>query len=342
MEVLFHLLRLGINSFMFDKSIYIVTLRKLKTAIMAKKYWMAMVCCATILSVNAQFVDGFEWAAGGVCPSHWANGPGATPFCPIIGNVGAHSGTYLALMGADPASDDYLLYMGNRVSGEAGIEFYAYIPSGKEAYVSLQGTLPTTIGEWLVGNIFFNEALGSPGEGVIDFASNDPNDWALFNFPHDEWFRIVMNFDMTGGMANATWSMSVANEIIVSEGTPFTNAAGDIPSSLGGLNFYAISVDAELYTDDFNYIIDGQLELRLGLEDQFLNTTKVFPNPVSDVLTIDSSIPIDSITVYDLKGTIVLHAQNSLELDMASLITGVYFVEIRSENAKMVKRVIKK
>ncbi|MFT5249159.1 MAG: hypothetical protein ACI93P_000882 [bacterium] len=35
-----------------------------------------------------------------------------------------------------------VLDLGNKIFGEWGIEFWVYIPSGKEAVMSLQGTVP--------------------------------------------------------------------------------------------------------------------------------------------------------------------------------------------------------
>ena len=91
-----------------------------------------------------------------------------------------------------------VLDLGNKIFGEWGIEFWVYIPSGKEAVMSLQGTVPYEQGNSVVGNIYFNEDLANPTLGIV-------SDWALgevsFCFPHDQWFRIVMNWDIS----SATW-----------------------------------------------------------------------------------------------------------------------------------------
>ncbi len=74
-----------------------------------------------------------------------------------------------------------------------------------------------------------------------------------FDFPHNEWFRIVMNVDISLGINAATWQFYVYDMGILSPGTPFTNENGEYPEKLGGILFSSTSSNNELYVDDFNY-----------------------------------------------------------------------------------------
>jgi hypothetical protein len=75
---------------------------------------------------------------------------------------------------------------------------------------------------------------------------------------------------------------------------------------------------------------------------------KVFPNPVSDVLTIQTgqtTAGTIKIEVSDVKGDIVLHENlavtgNSVKLNVSGLSPGVYFMRITSGNETLVRKVI--
>lgn len=72
---------------------------------------------------------------------------------------------------------------------------------------------------------------------------------------------------------------------------------------------------------------------------QVATHTRVFPNPVTDVLQVVSDKPIESIAVYSLDGKVVYTApspQNTI--DLKYLTTGLYLVVINQvENFKIVK-----
>ncbi|MBZ0326128.1 MAG: T9SS type A sorting domain-containing protein [Altibacter sp.] len=140
--------------------------------------------------------------------------------------------------------------MGNKIFGQWGLGFYAYIPSGKVSYYNLQGTVPVGAGEWIVGNFFFNQDNANPGVGKID-------DTALgvvpFAFPHDEWFYIAMNVDISAGINASTWEYWVDGVEVIPAGTPFTDNAGTYPTSLGGIDFFSITADNMMWLDTFVY-----------------------------------------------------------------------------------------
>jgi len=178
----------------------------------------------------AQLTDDMEWSSGN-CQNHWIVG---FPLeCPYVATGGGHTGEQSGYMPNDGLTDN-VLDLGSKIFGTWAIEFWMYVPAGREAYWNLQGEIPIGTGEWIVGNIFFNQDGANPGMGLID-------DTALgavsFDFPHDNWFRIAMYFDITFGIGASTWGMSVDNEIVIPQGTPFTNSSGTYPTSLGGIDF---------------------------------------------------------------------------------------------------------
>ena len=95
----------------------------------------------------------------------------------------------------------------------------------------------------------------------------------------------------------------------------------------------------QLNIDDLG-VIGTSLGLEHVGESQFL----FFPNPVNDVLTINAQVSIDSITVYNMLGQTVITSTpntNDSTVDMSTLQTGAYFVQVSINNTLNTVRVIK-
>ncbi len=80
----------------------------------------------------------------------------------------------------------------------------------------------------------------------------------------------------------------------------------------------------------------------LSVTDFDFASTKIFPNPTSGVIHVSSRIDIDAIEVYSVVGHKVLTVVNSNKVDLSALNSGVYFIEIHSENSSTTKKIIKK
>lgn len=80
-----------------------------------------------------------------------------------------------------------------------------------------------------------------------------------------------------------------------------------------------------------------------------LNTIKLYPDPTSGVVTIQSSnlTEITELTIYNLQGQVLVsdnktHVNGNLQIDVSSFEDGVYFVRIDSVESSVIIRVIKK
>ncbi|NND61633.1 MAG: T9SS type A sorting domain-containing protein [Flavobacteriaceae bacterium] len=216
---------------------------------MKKKYCLAAVVFLLALQSFAQFIDDVEYPPGATPGNWWICDTIACTSLPTVMEY-ANTGEYSVKVGDDPTTIDADLSLGNKTEGVWGLSYYMYVPIDKEAYFNLQGVVPIGSGEWIVGNIFLNQDLANPGVGLIDNCVGAP---VNFNFPHGEWFNVTMNFDFSMGIANSTWSMMVDGITVIQDGTPFTDNQGTIPTSLGGVNWYAISTNNTYYLDTFVY-----------------------------------------------------------------------------------------
>jgi hypothetical protein len=110
-----------------------------------KKYFFFGVLCLYALNLQAQFTDDMESYTDGepINEAHWTDaGCGGSEGCGLIAtSAKAHGGLLSGFVPGD-GTTQAVLDLGNKIFGEWGIEFWVYIPSGKEAVMSLQGTVP--------------------------------------------------------------------------------------------------------------------------------------------------------------------------------------------------------
>lgn len=82
----------------------------------------------------------------------------------------------------------------------------------------------------------------------------------------------------------------------------------------------------------------------VSLSENHLAGLRVYPNPVSDMLTIVANEPV-MLRITDLKGQTLLIDQNrqaNRRISLSDFPSGIYLFEIRSENATVVKRIVKR
>lgn len=82
----------------------------------------------------------------------------------------------------------------------------------------------------------------------------------------------------------------------------------------------------------------------LGIDDEFLAKSITFyPNPVANLLTIDSEIPLKKVEIYSVLGRKVKEVKSDFEsIPTNNLSNGIYVVRMFSENGLTTKKLIKK
>lgn len=246
----------------------------------------------------------------------------------------AVSGTQSMLVGGDGV--DPVLDLGNKIFGTWYLTHQMYVPSGKEAYMNIQGQTPIGSGEWVIGNWFFNYQLATPGEGSID---NSALGNVTFNFPHDEWFEVQVNVDISNGISLATIEIKVDGVDVLPAGTAFTDSAGTVPTSLGGVNIYSISTENEVYFDDYVFS-----DTNVGTQDFAAKGFSAYPNPVNNVLNLQANEAISNVAIFNVLGQEVYRANiNAMtsQVDMSQMASGAYFVKVNIGGVEGTVKVIK-
>jgi hypothetical protein len=107
---------------------------------------------------------------------------------------------------------------------------------------------------------------------------------------------------------------------------------------------YIFKSDKGVFNERFTVLFEE--ESILGDHETVLEQIVLFPNPTRDILNIVSPLPIERISLYDIRGREILIQefthQGSYQLDLTELDTAMYFVQIDTDQGSITKRVTKK
>jgi len=101
------------------------------------------------------------------------------------------------------------------------------------------------------------------------------------------------------------------------------------------------------YSHSLSNLEDNRLQSTIGIKDLIAGTLKVYPNPFTDLATIQFENPANKpyqFTIRDISGKLVRSSQlvtgSEFELHRGDLMAGYYFVELRGDNIYRGKVVI--
>lgn len=227
----------------------------------------------------------------------------------------------------------------NATSGTWSTKWKMFIPKGNSAYFNLQGNATPSAGAnlvFLTRGIEFNRANQTPEEGIILDTGE------TFAFPNNEWFTItvVVYIDEVDVENESYYEVYFNDENIgtyaqqigfyyPNRPTPPTGAF----NGFDAVNFFPIEAASKFYVDDIEFK-EGDI---LNTNNFSVDTFSVFPNPVKDILTINTTknTSIKTIHVYNMTGKLILKTSpnsKSTKIDMNTLSSGLYLVKATSDN----------
>lgn len=84
----------------------------------------------------------------------------------------------------------------------------------------------------------------------------------------------------------------------------------------------------------------------LGVENLSAKSYKLYPNPVTDVLKIESQENVQQVSLYSITGQLLITItpqSNMIEVDVAPFVSGIYILKIQNNNGNIIiNRVVKK
>lgn len=264
----------------------------------------------------------------------WANTPGTAEDTPIS-NEQALSGSLSAKF-SGPAlggPTDIVLRLGDRTTGRYLLGWSMYIPSGFGGYFNLQHNEVIGAGSWMMDVTFLpNNSVEFLVGGVTNTGT----------YESDTWFDVIMVIDLD----------QQTGFITVGEDSQFSWQTGiPGPSRLGAVNFFSYAGGAPAvptyYIDDVAFLDLGNV----GIGEEAAVQLGVFPNPTTDLLTVElSGNTTQAIaSLVDLTGRVVLDgftfASNAgvsrTQLDLRALPTGLYLLRVQDGSNELVRRVTK-
>ncbi len=133
-------------------------------------------------------------------------------------------------------------------------------------------------------------------------------------------------------------ALTLETTAIISEMTPLTEYCFTVVS--------IIKVDANNFPEEISEPSEVACVYTLGVEE--LETSfNIYPNPVENELFLATEMNVEEVAIYDVYGRQTLSHQisksTSLQvINVAELNSGVYFVNIKTNNGNVVKRFVKK
>ena len=191
--------------------------------------------------------------------------------------------------------------VGQDIDGEAAVDF-----SGAFVSISDDGT---------------RVAIGATSN---DDAGNNAGHVRVFDFIGDDWVKVGIDID---GEANGNASGAAVN---------FSND--------GNILFIGAPGNDDTDTDSGHVRAYNTSNL-LNVENFDLNDINIYPNPTKGVVSFETNlISLFNLTLYDITGKMIkkyTDFSDNQTIDISYLVSGVYFIEINSNDNNIIKRVIK-
>lgn len=222
-------------------------------------------------------------------------------------------------------------------------------------------------GDILFGNgdlTFANFSTNVPPSGAIGDANNDGfldvfrnGNIYINNTNSNNWIKI----NTVGTMSNIN-GIGARVEIVTPSGTQIRDVrSGEGFEFMSSLNtHFGVGSDTSITSITIYWpsgIVDQVLNpaintthnivegSALTVEDETLKDMVIYPNPVDNILTIETSANItDKIaSVFDINGRrVISHKLKSNTLDVSFLESGIYFLRLESQGKSMKRKFIKK
>ncbi|MCW4452130.1 choice-of-anchor J domain-containing protein [Kaistella sp. BT6-1-3] len=283
-------------------------------------------------------VPGTTTSATGLAPS-------TTYYWRVISKNGAGDATGCTEFSFTTAANPFAPYCGpvSITSNTEPITLVNFAGINNETSPTLNGTPDHENFTTIVGNV----TQGSSYD--ITLKGNTGGNWV-------NRFAVFIDWNQNGILNDAGEVYQITQTITNSTGTDNVQAVQSlaVPSDavLGNTRMRVKKIFGTTnYLDPCANASFGQLEdytlnvTSLGVNDNMKNAVKIYPNPVVEMLNIESPNKVKSVSVFDATGKVVstysLNASKS-QINLSKLAPGVYVVNIEMENETKSIKVIKK
>ncbi len=153
------------------------------------------------------------------------------------------------------------------------------------------------------------------------------------------YFLTIYHFNASDVTLNCMINGSATKVILKASNWCYQGAPGkttvsvDLQNGLNELQFYD-NENVAVLLDRFELF--GSLST--DIQNAFVKKWSFYPNPVSHTLRFNCASSIPGVTIYNLNGEVVLIKQNVKELNVSSLLPGIYFIQSGHQTDKFFKK----
>ncbi|MCH2196992.1 T9SS type A sorting domain-containing protein [Kordia sp.] len=165
--------------------------------------------------------------------------------------------------------------------------------------------------------VFVNNSISEDSFSNLTFLTNTSGADPLFTDPNNNDFSLQTGSPAIDSGDNTKVPAGITSDILFNQ---------RIHNTTVDMGVYEFGASSTLSTTDFD-------------ADQDVVT--VYPNPVKNMLHINSTIHVETIKVFSINGQQLLQAQDTNTLDVSNLQKGIYLVQIASKNASKTIKVLK-
>ncbi|MDG5491715.1 T9SS type A sorting domain-containing protein [Psychroserpens sp. SPM9] len=209
-----------------------------------------------------------------------------------------------------------------------------------------------------VGDTVCEDLYTGTNVGATDSGETFP-ECGTSSFGGDVWFKLTVP---SSGEVTIETSEAAVNPIFDTVIEVFTGSPGNLTQidcdDEGGVDSFSLLELTGLTPGDVllirvwewqdnskgNFNICAWSPSSLGVDDTTFDGFTYYPNPIKDVLTLESARTIDKIEVFNVLGQriVAIDSQNTIQnIDMSNVQAGAYFVKVSIENQIKTIRVIK-
>ncbi len=155
--------------------------------------------------------------------------------------------------------------------------------------------------------------------------------------------NVVLEWDAVKGFEgyNVYHSFNSGNFELLNDEPLSGNTYEYSDAAIGYHEFYVKALYCEWESDPSNTV---QFTI-VGIEENLSDNIRVYPNPVSDFVNINSETVISNIKVFSNLGQLVLDVdvlENDYKVNMSGFENGVYLIKIETKKGITIKRIIKR
>ena len=230
-------------------------------------------------------------------------------------------------------------------TGSRSVDLSPY--EGQDIYIAWVLTQNNSDG-WLINGLTLQNQYVSapttattpnPEDGATVNLNNETDTGYNFTWSPGVTGDVATNYDFFLGLTSAGVEDYFSTETSNNDGFTLTGLSTEttyfwkiVPKNAGGS---AVNCPVWSFSTSTTF----------SIEDNQLSAIVVSPNPVKDVVTINSPVGFDSVEVFNQLGQLVIESNSSLinnnRLDLSALNPGMYLVKINADNKSKTVKIIK-